>query len=41
MDNYVSDDEFKLVMEELNKYKAMKEEIRSNTKKKIKRKKLV
>ena len=36
MDNYVSDEEFKLVMEELNKYKAMKEEIRSNTKKKIK-----
>ena len=33
MDNYVSDDEFKLIMEELNKYKAMKEEIRSNTKK--------
>ena len=27
MDNYVSDDEFKLIMEELNKYKAMKEEI--------------
>ena len=36
MDNYVSDDEFKLIMEELNKYKAKKEEIRSNTKKKIK-----
>ena len=36
MDNYVSDDEFKLIMEELNIYKAMKEEIRSNTKKKIK-----
>ena len=36
MDNYVSDEEFKLVMEELNKYKAMKEEMRSNTKKKIK-----
>ena len=36
MDNYVSVDEFKLIMEELNKYKAMKEEIRSNTKKKIK-----
>ena len=30
MDNYISDDEFKLIMEELNKYKAMKEEIRSN-----------
>ena len=36
MDNYVSDDEFKLIMEELNKYKAMKEEIRSNLKKKLK-----
>ena len=36
MDNYVSDDEFKLIMEELNKYKTIKEEIRSNTKKKLK-----
>ena len=36
VDNYISDDEFKLIMEELNKYKAMKEEIRSNTKKKLK-----
>ena len=36
MDNYVSDEEFKLIVEELNKYKAMKEEIRSNTKKRIK-----
>ena len=36
MDNKISNDEFKLIMEELNKYKAMKEEIRSNTKKKIK-----
>ena len=36
MDNYVSDEEFKLIMEELNKYKAMKEEIRSNTRKRIK-----
>ena len=36
MDNRISNDEFKLIMEELNKYKAMKEEIRSNTKKKIK-----
>ena len=35
MDNYVSDEEFKLIMDELNKYKAMKEEIRSNTKKKL------
>ena len=36
MDNKISDDEFKLIMEELNKYKAMKEEIQSNTKKRIK-----
>ena len=36
MDNYISDKEFKLIMEELNKYKAMKEEIRNNTKKKLK-----
>ena len=36
MDNYISDEEFKLIMEEFNKYKAMKEEIRNNTKKRIK-----
>ena len=36
MDDYISDEEFKLFMEEMNKYKAMKEEIRSNTKKKLK-----
>ena len=36
MDNYISDEEFKLIMEEINKYKAMKEEIRNNTKKRIK-----
>ena len=36
MDDYISDEEFKLIMEEMNKYKAMKEEIRSNTKKKLK-----
>ena len=35
-DNYISDEEFNLIMEELNKYKAMKQEIRSNTKKKLK-----
>ena len=35
-DDFVSDEEFKLIMEELNKYKAMKEEIRKNTKKKLK-----
>ena len=36
MDNYISDEEFKLIMEEINKYKAIKEEIRNNTKKRIK-----
>ena len=36
MDNHVSDDEFKLIMDELNKYKTLKEEIRSNIKKKLK-----
>ena len=36
MDNFISDEEFKLFMEELNKYKAMKEEIKNNTKKKLK-----
>ena len=35
MDNFISDEEFKL-MEELNKYKAMKEEIKTNTKKRLK-----
>ena len=34
MDNHIKDDEFKLIMEELNKYKTMKEEIKNNTKKK-------
>ena len=36
MDDHVSDEEFKLIMGEMDKYKAMKEEIRSNTKKKLK-----
>ena len=36
IDDYISDEEFKLIMDEMNKYKAMKEEIRSNTKKKLK-----
>ena len=36
MDDHISDEEFKLIMEELNKYKAMKEEMRNNTKKKLK-----
>ena len=35
-DDFISDEEFKLIMEELEKYKAMKEEIRNNTKKKLK-----
>ena len=33
-DNKVSDEEFKLILEELEKYKVMKEEVRSKTKKK-------
>ena len=36
MDDYISDEEFKLIMGEMDKYKAMKEEVRSNTKKKLK-----
>ena len=36
IDDYISDEEFKLIMSEMDKYKAMKEEIRSNTKKKLK-----
>ena len=36
MDDFISDEEFKLIMEEMNKYKALKEEVRNNTKKKIK-----
>ena len=36
MDDFISDEEFKLIMDEMNKYKAMKEEVRNNTKKKLK-----
>ena len=36
MDNHISNEEFKLIMEEIKKYKAMKEEIRNNMKKRIK-----
>ena len=36
MDDFISDEEFKLIMEEMDKYKALKEEVRSNTKKKLK-----
>ena len=35
-DSFISDEEFKLIMEEMDKYKALKEEIRNNTKKKLK-----
>ena len=37
MDNDISDNEFKLIMEELNKYKKMKEEIKVNYNKKLKK----
>ena len=36
IDDFISPDEFNLVMEEMNKYKTLKEEVRSNTKKKLK-----
>ena len=36
MDNFISDEEFKLIMEEMDKYKALKEDIRSKTKKRLK-----
>ena len=35
-DDFISNEEFNLIMEEMNKYKAMKEEVRNNTKKKLK-----
>ena len=34
-DNKVTDEEFRLILEELEKYKVMKEEVRTKTKKKI------
>ena len=34
-DNKVTDEEFRLILEELEKYKVMKEEVRSKTKKKM------
>ena len=37
MDDCISPEEFNLILEELNKYKALKEEVRSNTKKKLKK----
>ena len=36
MDDFVNNEEFNLILEEMNKYKALKEEIRNNTKKKLK-----
>ena len=35
-DDSISDEEFKLILEEMNKYKTLKEEVRTNTKKKLK-----
>ena len=35
-DDFISNEEFNLIMEEMNKYKALKENIRNNTKKKLK-----
>ena len=35
-DDFISDEEFKLILEEMNKYKTLKEEMRTNTKKKLK-----
>ena len=37
MDDFISDEEFKLIMDEMNKYKTLKEEVRNNTKKKLKK----
>ena len=34
-DDFISDEEFKLIMEEMNKYKVLKEDIRNKTKKKL------
>ena len=36
MDDFISNEEFNLIMEEMNKYKTLKEEVRNNTKKKLK-----
>ena len=35
-DDFISNEEFNLILEEMNKYKTLKEEVRSNTKKKLK-----
>ena len=36
MDDFISNEEFNLILEEMNKYKTLKEEVRNNTKKKLK-----
>ena len=36
-DDFINNEEFNLIMEEMNKYKALKEDIRNNTKKKLKK----
>ena len=36
MDNFINDEEFKLIIEEMDKYKVMKEEVRSKMKKRLK-----
>ena len=36
IDDFISNEEFNLIMEEMNKYKTLKEEVRSNIKKKLK-----
>ena len=35
-DDFISNEEFNLILEEMNKYKTLNEEVRSNTKKKLK-----
>ena len=35
-DDFISNEEFNLILEEMNKYKTLKEEVRSNMKKKLK-----
>ena len=37
MDDFISNEEFNLILEEVNKYKVLKEEVRSNTKKKLRK----
>ena len=37
IDDFISNEEFNLILEEMNKYKALKEEVRNNTKKKLKK----